>query len=97
MVLRAIICLSYPRSFGNIAHMSNPAFDFRKLPLPDRVKLVEDIWDSIAEEANAYPEMLPLSDSQRTELRERANDADAHPDRSVSWERVRKELYNRGG
>lgn len=77
--------------------MIHPALNYRDLPIPDRLQLVEDIWDSIAQEANARPETLPLSDAQRAELRQRAADADAHPDEGVPWQAVRDELFGRGG
>ena len=77
--------------------MSQPAFDYRGLPIPERLKLVEDIWDSIAQEANVRPDVLPLSDVQRAELLRRLDDADAHPDDTVPWEQVRAELFKRGG
>lgn len=38
--------------------------DIRDLPLEERIRLVEDIWDSIAAETGA----LPLSDEQAREL-----------------------------
>ena len=34
------------------------------LPIVERIKLVEDLWDSIASDQGA----LPLTDAQRTEL-----------------------------
>ena len=77
--------------------MSDPAFDYRGLPIPERLQLVEDIWDSIAQEANARPDVLPLSEAQRDELARRMTDADAHPDDRISWEQVREELSRRGG
>ncbi|HEY4219381.1 MAG TPA: addiction module protein [Gemmatimonadaceae bacterium] len=77
--------------------MTQPALNYRDLPIPDRLQLVEDIWDSIAQEANAHPETLPLSDAQRAELRTRAADADAHPDEGIPWSSVRDELFGRGG
>ena len=43
--------------------MAHPATDYRQLPLPERIQLVEDIWDSIAVEANARPDALPVSAS----------------------------------
>jgi putative addiction module component (TIGR02574 family) len=76
--------------------MSRPAFDYRKIPLPARVRLVEDIWDSIAEEANANPAALPLSSNQRAELRRRVSEAGAHPDDGIPWDDAKKELYKRG-
>lgn len=50
-----------------------------------------------AEFPDARPEILPLSDAQRIELRCRAADADAHPDEGIPWESVRDELFGRGG
>jgi putative addiction module component (TIGR02574 family) len=38
-----------------------------KLPIDDRIRLVEDIWDSIADEQSA----LELTDAQRIELDKR--------------------------
>lgn len=71
--------------------MGYPAFGYRQIPLAERVQLVEDIWDSIAQEANARPDALPLSDAQRTELARRIADADAHPGEGISWEQVRRD------
>jgi len=38
--------------------------DLRKLPLDERIRLVEDLWDSIAADQNT----LPLTPEQRAEL-----------------------------
>ncbi len=38
--------------------------DVLKLPMSERIRLVETIWDSIAE----FPEAIELSDAQRAEL-----------------------------
>ena len=77
--------------------MGQPAFNYRELPIPQRLQLVEEIWDSIAQEANGRPEALPLTETQRAELDRRIADADAHPEESVPWEAVRDELFKRGG
>lgn len=82
---------------AHIPTMGQRAFDYRDLPIPERVQLVEDIWDSIAQEANARADTLPLTESQRAELDRRVADADAHPEASVHWESVRDELFKRGG
>lgn len=63
--------------------MGNPAFDYRSLSVADRLQLVGDIWDSIAEEANAAPEVLPLTDEQKAELDRRLAEYDADPSTSV--------------
>ena len=76
--------------------MRDPAFDYRGLPIPERLKLVEDIWDSIAQEANVRPEGLPLSEAQRAELMRRLDNANAHPEEAFAWDQVRAELFKRG-
>lgn len=58
--------------------------DLLHLSLEERLQLVEDLWDSIASEAEARPESLPLSQAQRKEIRRRsaghrANPASASP------------------
>lgn len=46
--------------------------DIRKLSVAERIQLVEDIWDSIAADADA----VPLTDDQRSELDRRIADAE---------------------
>lgn len=41
--------------------------NLRELPIADRIRLVEDIWDSIA----AEQELLALTDEQKEELNRR--------------------------
>ena len=77
--------------------MTEPAFDYRHLSIDERLQLVEDIWDSIAEESNVRADALPLSAAQVAELQRRIADADAHPDDGIPWEQVRAELMQRGG
>ncbi len=43
--------------------------NIRALPVDERIKLVEDIWDSIAEDRF----VLQLTDAQKTELEQRLN------------------------
>ena len=53
--------------------------DLRKLPLEERIRLVEDLWDSIAADRGA----LPLTPEQRAELDRRlaAYELDRNPGR----------------
>ena len=53
--------------------------DLRKLPLEERIRLVEDLWDSIA----ADQSLLPLTPEQRSELDRRLDtyQADGNPGR----------------
>jgi putative addiction module component (TIGR02574 family) len=54
----------------------------KELPLDERIKLVEDLWDSIAADQKA----LPLTPAQRTELDRRldAYEVDKNPGRPAS-------------
>jgi putative addiction module component (TIGR02574 family) len=72
---------------------SNPRFDFRHLSVAERLQLVEDLWDSIAQDANA--ESLPLSDAEKALLDERLADLERSPDAGSSWEEVKARLLNR--
>src|SRR5665647_1483686 len=60
--------LSVPPNRRHIEVMGEPAFDYHHLSIDERLRLVEDIWDSIAQEANVHADALPLSDAQRAEL-----------------------------
>jgi putative addiction module component (TIGR02574 family) len=50
----------------------NPVFDFRSLSVAERLQLVEDLWESIAEEAP--DEALPLTPELAAELDRRLAD-----------------------
>lgn len=60
-----------------------------RLSVPERIQIVEDIWDSIA----ATPEQLPLTDAQRTELDRRLEAHDADPSSALPWDEVRSRLH----
>jgi putative addiction module component (TIGR02574 family) len=50
--------------------------NLRKLPLEERIRLVEDLWDSIAADQSA----LPLTPDQRAELDRRLDAYEADRD-----------------
>ncbi len=68
--------------------MGQPAFDYLSLSIEERLKLVGDIWDSIADAANTSPDVLPLTTAQIAELDRRLAHADAHPEDSVPMDEV---------
>ena len=61
-----------------------------QLPLDERLKLVEDIWDSIA----VAPEAVPVPDWHRAELDRRLSGTSPGP--NLSWNDVRAKLHERG-
>jgi len=62
--------------------------EIRSLPIPERVHLVEQIWDSIVEDEQGFE----LTDLQKAELDRRIAAHEASPSRGKSWEEVKKRL-----
>ncbi|HEX6882675.1 MAG TPA: addiction module protein [Planctomycetota bacterium] len=69
-------------------NVSFPLDDIQKLPIAERIKLVEDIWDSIAAEEGA----VPVTEAQRQELERRLREHERDPRAVKSWEDVKKAL-----
>jgi len=59
-----------------------------ELPIAERIRLVELIWDSIA----AVPEAVPMSDELRAELDRRLAEFEADPKAGTPWEEVRTRI-----
>jgi putative addiction module component (TIGR02574 family) len=62
-----------------------------KLPVPDRIKLVEDIWDSIADDSDAFL----LTSAQKGELDRRLELIKKKPGRGIPWEDAKKQILKR--
>lgn len=75
------------RGGGTIYAMKN-AQGLRSLPLSERIQLVEDLWDSIAEETGA----IKLTEAQRAELDRRLDEFEANPSGGMSWEEFKAKL-----
>lgn len=61
------------------------------LPIPERIKLVEDIWDSIA----MVPNAVKLTDAQMAELERRLADYRENPEGNIPWETIKAEALAR--
>jgi len=61
------------------------------LSVPERIQLVEDIWDSIAE----APEEMQLSLDQKEELDRRLDAYHKHPEQGSPWSVVRERIRSR--
>ena len=59
--------------------------ELRSLPVAERIQLVEDLWDSIAEDSAG----LQLSGAQREELDRRLDDFDSNPAAGVPWKELK--------
>ena len=71
-------------------HMNTITFNFKALPVTERIELVEDIWNSIAEETAGG---LQLSSGEVAELQRRLSQHQQDPSTSVPWEQVRSALF----
>ena len=59
-----------------------------ELPVAERIRLVELIWDSIA----AVPETVPVSEDLKAELDRRLAEFEANPEGGSPWEEVRQRI-----
>ncbi len=62
--------------------------DILGLPVQDRIRLVELIWDSVA----AVPEAVDISPELREELDARLKEFEANPEAGYSWDQVKSRL-----
>jgi len=69
---------------------TNLTDEAKKLSIPDRIQLVEEIWDSIAEESGCFE----LSEAQKQELDRRLASFKANPIQGRTWEEIKAEFFN---
>ena len=62
--------------------------DILELPVQERIRLVELIWDSVA----AVPEAVKISPALKIELEARLAEFVADPEAGYSWEQVKSRL-----
>jgi len=60
----------------------------KALPLDEKLELVHDLWDEIAES----PESIELTPEQRAQAERRLAEHEQNPGRYPTWEAVRREL-----
>jgi putative addiction module component (TIGR02574 family) len=69
--------------------------ELRKLPIRERLQLVEDLWDSIAEDS---PEdAMPVTPELAAELDRRLAEYEADPESALPWEEVRERIRRLAG
>ena len=62
--------------------------DILELPIQERIRLVELIWDSVA----AVPEAVKISPALKAELEARLDEFEANPEAGYSWDQVKSHL-----
>lgn len=60
----------------------------KNLSIADRIRLVEEIWDTIAEENQAFE----LTDAQRLELDRRLESAKNNAGQGRTWDEIKAEF-----
>ena len=65
--------------------------DILKLSISERIQLVQDIWDSIAE----VPDSVPLTDEQKAEHDRRLDAYHMDPNTGSPWSVVRERFKSR--
>ena len=64
---------------------------FRKLSSTEKIRLVQQLWDEIAEEASR----LPLTEAQRRLLDDRIDEHEANPNDVEAWEEARDDILRK--
>jgi len=62
--------------------------DILDLPVEERIRLVEDIWESII----AVPEAIPLTEAQAAELERRLEAYHRHPEAGSPWDEIKNRV-----
>ena len=70
-------------------NMSNISVaDILELPVQERIRLVELIWDSVA----AVPEAVEISPEVKAEIEARLKEFEANPNAGYAWDEVKARL-----
>lgn len=68
--------------------MSTQISDILQMSVAERIQLAEDIWDSIA----AFPEAVPITDTQKQELDRRLQAYAQNPNEGISWDELKEKV-----
>ena len=71
--------------------MSKPALNIDSLSPKERLRLIEELCESLSES----PEALTLTDAQREELDRRLNDLERSGPQGIPWEEVLQQIRTR--
>ena len=71
--------------------MSKPALNITDLSPEERLRLIEELWDSLTEK----PESVPLTDQQREELDRRLDGLEQFGPVGIPWDEVLQQIRSR--
>jgi putative addiction module component (TIGR02574 family) len=64
-------------------------FDINQYSIPERIAMIGEIWDSIADETTT----VPLTDEQKAILDQRIAECEAFPDDVVPWPDIERRIF----
>jgi putative addiction module component (TIGR02574 family) len=70
--------------------MSKPALNIDDLNPEERLRMIEELWDSLSEQ----PGSVPLTDEQRQELDRRLGDFERSGPTGIPWDEVLEQIRN---
>ncbi len=73
--------------------MSSNANSIFNLSPPEKLQLVEDLWDDLA----SNPSEVPVHEWQKAELAQRKSNLMNKPVSGLSWDEVKRRIRNRYG
>ncbi|HEY7217659.1 MAG TPA: addiction module protein [Candidatus Binatia bacterium] len=68
--------------------MSKPALNINDLSPEERLRLIEELWDSL----NETPESVPLTSAHREELDRRLDDLERSGPEGIPWDQVLRQI-----
>jgi putative addiction module component (TIGR02574 family) len=71
--------------------MSKPALNIDDLSPEERLRLIEELWDSL----NEKPGNVPFTNAQREELDRRLDDLERSGPEGIPWEQVLQQIRSR--
>ena len=71
--------------------MRKPALNISDLTPEERLRLIEDLWDSLTQN----PETVPLTNAQREELDRRLDDLERSGPVGIPWDEVLQQIRSR--
>ncbi len=73
--------------------MSIELEELRKLPIADKLRIVEQLWEDIADSSEPFP----LQPWHQEEVQRRADELDRNPEITITREEVWKQVGDRHG
>jgi len=71
--------------------MSKPSLNIGDLSPEERLRLIEELWDSLNDES----ETVPLTDAQREELDRRLDELERSGPEGIPWDQVLQQIRSR--